>query len=78
LTHLGSSVATLALVEAPRANVANFNGLEDVDAKSKQKALHTTWREENRKQHNMFQKEVKECMATSHTPKIIIPTNDKG
>jgi hypothetical protein len=66
------------MVEAPRANVANFSGLKDVDSKGKQKALHIAWRQKNKKQHNMLLKEVKECVAIGCTPKIKIRTNDKG
>lgn len=60
------------MVEVPKAHVASSSGLEDVDIKEKQKAFHITWRWHNKKQHNIFQKEVKECVAAS-TPKIIIP-----
>jgi hypothetical protein len=67
------------MFEVLGANVASFSGLENMDVVAKKKkTFHIARRRENRKQHGIFQKEVKECVVVGHTPKIRIPTNDKG
>jgi hypothetical protein len=66
------------MFEVPWANVDNFSGLENMDVITKKNAFHTTWRQENRKQHGIFQKVAEECVDVGYTFKIKIPTNKKG
>jgi hypothetical protein len=66
------------MFEVLGANVASFSGLENMDVVATKKAFHIARRRENRKQHGIFQKEVKECVVVDRTPKIRIPTNDIG